>query len=332
MNIGPIHIEQPLLLAPMEDVTDQPFRLICKELGADIVYTEFVNSEGLRRSSEKTKLKMQFTEKERPFGIQLYGGNPESMHIAAAIATELNPDFIDINCGCWVKNVVNNGAGSDLLRDLPRMEKIIRNVIAATHLPVTVKTRLGWDANTINILDIATMVEQAGATALTVHCRTRAQAHKGEPDYSWLPRIKQTVSIPVIANGSLDSPQKIKSIFTETGCDGVMIGRAAIENPWIFREARTYLLTGKELPPPTIEERFSILIRHLQFSIEHKGEKKGVIEFRKHYTGYLKGLAYAARIRQKLMEYVEFSPVYDVLLAYKEQLLEKQEQVLTESR
>jgi tRNA-dihydrouridine synthase B len=290
MQIGAITLDHPLLLAPMEDVTDQAFRIICRRLGADMVYTEFVNSEGLVRQSEKTKRKMEFREEERPFGIQIYGSEEGSMEGAARIAESLQPDLIDINCGCWVRNVVGCGAGSGLLRDIPKMERIVSTVVKNVSLPVTVKTRLGWDTDSINIIDIAQMVEQAGAAALTIHCRTRAQAHKGEPDFIWIPKVKSIVSIPIIANGSLDTPEKIVHAFKETGCDAIMIGRGAIENPWIFQQTKYFLQTESLQPPPTIEERFHVLIDHLILSTECKGERKGVIEFRKHYSGYLKGL------------------------------------------
>ena len=321
MHIGTIHIEKPLLLAPMEDVTDQAFRIICKRLGADLVFTEFVNSEGLVRNSLKTKKKMDFREEERPFGIQIYGGEESSMEGAARIAESLLPDIIDINCGCWVRNVVGCGAGSGLLRDLPKMERIISAVVKTVKIPVTVKTRLGWDAESIKIVDIARMVEQTGAAALTVHCRTRSQAHKGEPDFSWIPKMKSVVSIPIIANGSLETPQKIAQAFRETGCDGVMIGRGAIENPWIFRQTKYFLAAQALLPEPSIEERFRVLNEHLLLSTECKGERKGVIEFRKHYSGYLKGFYGASKVRQEMMQYLDLEPAVERLHQYKEYLL-----------
>jgi len=321
MRIGTIDIEKPLLLAPMEDVTDQAFRIVCKRLRADIVFTEFVNSEGIVRNSLKTKKKMDFREEERPFGIQIYGGEESSMEGAARIAESLNPDIIDINCGCWVRNVIGCGAGSGLLRDIPKMERIISAVVKTVKLPVTVKTRLGWDAESIKIVEIAKMVEQTGAAALTVHCRTRSQAHKGEPDFSWIPKIKSAVSIPIIANGSLETSQKIAHAFQETGCDGVMIGRGAIENPWIFQQAKHFLSTNVILPNPTIEERFRVLIEHLILSTECKEERKGVIEFRKHYSGYLKGLYGASKVRMEMMQYIDLEPALQRLYQYREDLL-----------
>ncbi|MBN1397420.1 MAG: tRNA dihydrouridine synthase DusB [Bacteroidetes bacterium] len=321
MRLGKIEIAKPLLLAPMEDVTDQAFRIICKRLGADIVYTEFVNSEGLVRNSDKTKKKMLFREEERPFGIQIYGSEASSMEKAALMAESLGPDIIDINCGCWVRNVVGAGAGSDLLRDIPRMERIISSIIKAVNVPVTIKTRIGWDPESINIIDVAKMAEQSGSAALTIHCRTRSQALKGEPDFSWISKVKSAVSIPVIANGSLETPLKIRNIFDNTGCDGVMIGRGAIENPWIFSQAKHFLKTGILQNVPAIEERFRLLIEHLRLSAECKGERKGVIEFRKHYTGYLKGLYGAAKVRQELMQYVDLAPVISRLHHYQDELI-----------
>ena len=300
----------------MEDVSDLPFRLICKRLGADIVYTEFVSSEGLIRDSVKARRKMEFSDEERPFGIQIYGGEPGSMESAAVMAEELHPDLIDINCGCWVRNVVGSGAGAGLLRDMPKMEQVVSSVIKAVRLPVTVKTRLGWDQETIRIVDVARMLEQIGVAALTIHCRTRSQGHSGSPDFSWIPKVKQAVTIPVIVNGSLNTPQGIKQVFDESGCDGVMVARAAIENPWIFCQTKEYLRTGLVPSPPTVHERIDLLLNHLSLSVEHKGEHMGTIEFRKHYSGYLKGLPNSSRVRQHLMAYSEVAPIEEQLRAF----------------
>lgn len=313
MKIGKIDIDMPILLAPMEDVTDIPFRLICKELGADIMYTEFVNSEGVVRNVSKTKQKMTFLEVERPFGIQLYGGAEASMENAARIAAELNPDLIDINCGCWVKNVVGHGAGAGLLRDLTKMERIISSVVKAAHLPVTVKTRLGWDSESIQIVETARMVEGAGAQALTIHCRTRAQGHQGQPDYSVIPNVKQAVSMPIFVNGGIESPQTAKQVFDSTGCDGIMIARGAIQNPWIFQEIKEFLADGKIREVRSFDDRIALLEKHLKLSVEYKGERKGVLEFRKHLMGYLRNFPNVARLRTELMQYSELKPVLELL-------------------
>lgn len=318
MNIDSIHIHKGILLAPMEDVTDLPFRLICKRLGADIVYTEFVNSEGLVRGSDKTRKKMLFREEERPFGIQIYGGDVASMAGAAQLAESFAPDLIDINCGCWVRDVAMRGAGAGLLRDLPKMEKIASTVVNAVKLPVTLKTRLGWDAKSIRIVDVAKMCEAVGIKALTVHCRTREQGHKGPVDYTWIPRIKEAVSIPVIVNGDVVTPQNVTNVFETTGCDAVMIGRGAVINPWIFRQAKHYMMTGELLPEPTVEERVDLLREHLRLSVEYKGERAGVIELRKHYAGFLRGLPHVSKIRMELMQFTEAGPILEHLTKFLE--------------
>jgi tRNA-dihydrouridine synthase B len=323
MQIGKINIPQAILLAPMEDVTDIPFRLVCKKLGADVMYTEFVNSEGLVRSSEKTKRKMMFLEEERTFGIQIYGGDNQSMSGAARMAEELHPDLIDINCGCWVRNVAGHGAGAGLLKNLPRMEQIISSVVTAVKTPVTVKTRLGWDSESIQIIEVAKMIEATGAKALTIHCRTRAQGHKGDPDYSWIPKVKQAVTIPIIVNGGIETPQIAKEVFETTGCDGVMIARAAVYNPWIFNEIKQYLSTGTLLPPPSLKQRVELLLEHLDLSVHYKGERKGVIEFRKHYSGYLRNQPEVSKLRSTLMQFQEMQPIIDVIREYVERTPEQ---------
>jgi len=322
--------DKPVLLAPMEDVTDMPFRVLCKEFGADIVYTEFVNVEGLVRQNERTHKKMTFLEVERPMGIQIYGGNEESMVSGAQLSEELQPDLIDINCGCWVKDIAMRGAGAGLLRDVPKMERLVGKVVNAVSLPVTVKTRLGWDSESIKIVEVAQRMEQAGAKALTIHCRTRAQGHKGDPDYSLIPEVKKAVGIPIIVNGGINAPEDAKRVFDVTGCDGVMIARAAIANPWIFRDSKTYLKTGILPEPPSIEERFDVMLRQLKDAAGYKQERRAVLEFRKYYSNYLKGLPDAAQVRRELMVPVTVSDVEAILLPYKEQLLSSHAQLAIE--
>jgi nifR3 family TIM-barrel protein len=238
------------------------------------------------------------------------------MEGAARLAESLDPDLIDINCGCWVRDVALRGAGAGLLRDLPKMEKIARTVVKTVNKPVTLKTRLGWDASSIRIVDVARMCEQAGIAALTVHCRTREQGHKGNVDYSWIPRIKSAVSIPVIVNGDIVSPVNVREVFATTGCDGVMIGRGAVLNPWIFRQTKHYLANGELLPEPTLEERVALLREHLRLSVEHKGERAGVIELRKHYAGFLRGMPHVSKVRMELMQFTEAAPILDHLTRF----------------
>lgn len=325
MKIGKLNLDRPIALAPMESVTDLSFRLICKKLGADIVYSEFVSSEGLVRNFQKASKKIQFLEDERPIGIQIYGGVENSMIKAAKIAEELAPDFIDINAGCWVRNVVNQNAGAALLKDILVMEKLISSVVLSVQIPVTVKTRLGWDANNIKIVEVAKVLESIGVSALTVHCRTRVQAHKGEVDYSWIPKIKEAVKIPIIVNGGIDSPEKAKYVFETTGCDGVMIGQAAINNPWIFKDIKYYMQTGNLPEKISLVERVEIMKKHLELSVKYKGEKRGVIEFRKYYSGYLHSFPNAAKLRNRFMKFVELEPILIEL----EQLLQKDEEKIS---
>ena len=319
MIVGKINIEKPICLAPMEDVTELPFRMICKKLGADIVYTEFTSSEALIRDIPKALKKIEIGDAERPVGIQIFGGREASLEGAAKVVERLQPDVIDINCGCWVKNHAMRNEGAGLLRDLSLMEKIIRSVVRATKIPVTVKTRLGWDDNSIVILDVAKMVEQTGAQALTLHCRTRAQGHNGFADWSWLSKIKKIISIPLIGNGDLTTPQDIERMF-ETGVDGVMIGRGAIANPWIFKQAKYFRETGKLLPEPDVEERLQLCAEHLKLSVEYAKPYNGVIPFRKFYAGYLRGLPHIAQLRSDLMHCTEIVPILDRLNQYRQEI------------
>ena len=314
-KVGKLNIEKALLLAPMEDVTDIAFRRLCKELGADIVYTEFVNSDGLIRSNKKTERKLEITENERPVGIQIYGGNLEPMIEAAKIAESKNPDIIDINAGCWVKKIANRGAGAGLLKDPCYMQTMVESIVKAVKIPVTVKTRIGWDEDSINILDVAKRIEDAGAAALTIHCRTKTQGHSGEPDWSWIPRIKEVVKIPVALNGGVFTAEDVKKAFDETNADAVMIARGAIDHPWIFREAKE-LLSGKNINVLSIEERINTALRHLKYSLEIKEAKAAIIPFRKYYTGYLKGLNHSKEIRQELYKQTEYAPIENILLGY----------------
>jgi tRNA-dihydrouridine synthase B len=300
MRLGPLNIERALLLAPMEDVTDIPFRLLCRRLGADIVYTEFVRSEAVVRNVRSAHAQMAFCEDERPLGVQLYGGDPATMAEGARRAAELRPDLIDLNCGCWVRDVTRHGAGAALLRDLSRMERVVSSVVGAVGVPVTVKTRLGWDGSSIRIVEVARMCEAAGASALTVHCRTRDQGHTGACDYTWIPRIKAAVSIPIIVNGDIGTPQDARRIFEITGCDAVMIGRAALRNPWIFQRTRAYLAQGELPPPPTPPERIALFRAHLALSVRYLGERAALRELRTHYALLLHGLAHVGEVRDAL--------------------------------
>jgi len=312
MRIGSLEIHQPLALAPMEDVSETPFRLICKRLGADLLYTEFTSSEGLIREIPRTLKKVELSDEERPIAIQLFGGVETSLESAVKVCERFQPSFIDINCGCWVKNHVARGEGAALLKDLPHFEAIVKSVVKSTKLPVTVKTRLGWDHENIVILDVARMIEQAGAQALTVHCRTRSQAHRGFADWSWLEKIKKVISIPLIGNGDITTPQDVKQML-ETGCDGVMIGRGAIANPWIFQQSKHYLKTAEFLPEATIQEKIQLCIEHLKLSIQYKGQRDGIITFRKFYAGYLHGLSNIAKLRSDLMNITDLQSILDRL-------------------
>ena len=320
-NVGKINIDKAILLAPMEDVTDISFRTVCRELGADVVYTEFVNSEGLIRANEKTHKKLRIVEEERPVGIQIYGGNIKSMIGAAKIAEAENPDLIDINAGCWIKGVVACGAGAGLLKDPAYMAELVKNVVDNVSIPVTVKTRLGMDGSTITILDVVRRLEDAGAKALTIHCRTRAQGHSGIADWSWIPKIKEVVSIPVALNGSIFTAEDVKKAFEETNADAIMIARGAIGNPWIFKESKEILSNGIVETIIDEELRIKTTLRHLKLAVEVKGEKRAVLEHRKFYTGYLKGLHNASHIRKELMSISEYIPVEDLLLKYLQELL-----------
>lgn len=319
-KVGKLEFNNALLLAPMEEVTDISYRIICKRFGADIVYTEFINTEGLRRNNPKTHKKMALLDEERPVAIQIYGGNPESMIEGAKIAESENPEFIDINAGCWVKNVVGHGAGAGLLKDPCGMQTMVGNVVKAVSLPVTVKTRIGWDENSVNILEVAKRLEDVGVAALTVHCRPRSQGHRGEPDWSWIPKVKEVVSMPVAVNGGVFSAADCKRAFDETGADAVMIARGAIGMPWIFAECKELLTHGEIKTIVSYDLRIKACLNHLALAVELKGERRGVLEHRKFYSGYLKGLRNVSQIRAKLMTLYTLQEVTDVLLQFLEEL------------
>ncbi|TVQ66690.1 MAG: tRNA dihydrouridine synthase DusB [Balneolaceae bacterium] len=314
--------EKPLLLAPMEDVTDSPFRQICRKKGAAMVFTEFISSEALIRDADIALHKMNFDESERPFGIQIFGGREEAMEGAAKVARANNPDLIDINFGCPVYKIVKKGAGSACLRDLGLMERMAGTVVdAAGDLPVTVKTRLGWDDDSIRIQEVALMLQSVGIKALTVHARTRSQKYTGNARWEWLKKLKNTpgLEIPVIGNGDVTSPQLAAKMFDETGVDGVMIGRGAIGNPWIFEQTRHYLECGELLPEPSLAERLELCAEQLRLSVAHHGERYGVIIMKKHYGQYLKGTRNGKKLRSAIMEEKEMTPVLDLLLNFKEE-------------
>lgn len=304
VKIGNIELgEFPILLAPMEDVSDPPFRYVCKQNGVDMMYTEFISSEGLIRDAAKSRAKLDIFEYERPIGIQIFGSNIESMREATEIATLANPDLIDINYGCPVKNVACRGAGASLLQDIDKMVKMTDAVVRATHLPVTVKTRLGWDDDTKNVVEVAERLQDIGIQALTIHGRTRSQMYKGHADWSLIREVKKNprMSIPIFGNGDVDSPEKAMLWMKEYEVDGIMIGRAAIGYPWIFREVKHFYHTGEKLAPPTIQERVESCKTHFEKSIEWKGSKTGIFEMRRHYANYFKGLDNSKDYRMRLV-------------------------------
>lgn len=311
--------EFPLLLAPMEDVSDPPFRELCKTHGADLMYTEFISSEGLIRDAAKSVMKLDIFEYERPIGIQIFGNDIESMKEATEITASAKPDIIDINYGCPVKKVACKGAGAGILQDIPKMVSMTAEIVKSTNLPVTVKTRLGWDENSQHIVEVAERLQDVGIEAISIHGRTRKQMYKGEADWSLIRAVKENprMKIPVFGNGDVDSPEKAKRMKEEYGVDGIMIGRAAIGYPWIFNEIKHYLETGNQLRVPTIEERVAACRQHLQRAIEWKGERLGIVETRRHYTNYFKNLRGIKEYRMKLvtlMSYQELDEVLDSIL------------------
>ena len=303
-TIGNIDLgEFPLLLAPMEDVSDPPFRRLCKMHGADMLYSEFISSEGLIRDAIKSRQKLDIFDYERPVGIQIFGGDEEAMALSAKIVATVNPDLVDINFGCPVKKVVSKGAGAGVLKDIDLMVRLTKAVVNSTSLPVTVKTRLGWDEHSINIEEVAERLQDVGISALTIHARTRSQMYKGHSDWSYIAKVKNNprMHIPIFGNGDIDSPEKALEYRNKYGIDGIMIGRAAIGYPWIFNEIKHYFATGELLPSPTIADRVEAAKNHLLWSVEWKGERQGVVEMRRHYANYFKGIPNFKEHRHKLV-------------------------------
>ncbi len=316
VQIGNITLPDfPLLLAPMEDVSDPPFRFVCKRHGADLMYSEFISSEGLIRDAIKSRQKLDFFEYERPFGIQIFGGDEEAMALSARIIDSTAPDLVDINFGCPVKKVVCKGAGAAVLKDVPAMVRLTRAVKDSTSLPVTVKTRLGWDDQSKNIEEVAERLQDVGISALTIHGRTRAQLYKGDADWRLIAKVKENprIRIPIFGNGDIDTPEKALEYKNRYGVDGIMIGRAAIGYPWIFNEIKHFLATGEKLAPPPIEARVEAIRQHLYRSLEWKGTVLGILEMRRHYSNYLKGFPNIKEFRNQLVHRDSLEGIEDVL-------------------
>ncbi|KAI9440246.1 tRNA-U20-dihydrouridine synthase [Russula earlei] len=330
VKIGNITLPDfPLLLAPMEDVSDPPFRAVCKDNGVDLMYTEFISSEGLIRDAIKSRQKLDIFDYERPIGIQIFGGDEEAMALSAKIVETVQPDLVDINFGCPVKKVVSKGAGAGVLKDVDLMVRLTEAVVRSTSLPVTVKTRLGWDDNSRNIEEVAERLQDTGIKALSIHGRTRSQMYKGEADWTLIAAVKNNprIHIPIFGNGDIDSPQKALAYKNRYGVDGIMIGRAAIGYPWIFREIKHYVETGAMPEPPTVEERVAVCKKHLVKSVEWKGPIVGINEMRRHYANYLKGLPGIKEYRNRLVtlkEVEEIEAVLDEILDnYKDAIIER---------
>ena len=327
VKIGNIELPPfPLLLAPMEDVSDPPFRALCKEQGADVVYTEFISSEGLIRNAAKSTKKLDIYTKERPVGIQIFGSNLDSMLGAVDIVEKTNPDIIDINYGCPVKKVVCKGAGAGILKDIPLMVSLTKEIVKRTNLPVTVKTRLGWDEKTIRIVEVAERLQDVGIKAISIHGRTRAQMYKGDADWTKIAEIKNNprMHIPVFGNGDVNSPEKAKEMRDEYGLDGAMIGRASIGNPWFFNQVKHYLQTGKKINEPSIAERAEMAIRHLKMALEWKGDVLGVLETRIHYGTYFKGIANFKETKSRILTENDPATILQELDRVKKSFFEKE--------
>ncbi len=315
-KIGNIDIgDFPLLLAPMEDVSDPPFRALCKKFGADVMFTEFISSEGLIRDAYKSVQKLDIFEYERPIGIQIFGNNIESMKRSAEICERANPDILDINYGCPVKKVAGKGAGAGILQDIPKMVSMTKEIVKSTHLPVTVKTRLGWDDTSKHIVEVAERLQDVGIKALSIHGRTRAQMYKGEADWTLIGEVKNNprMHIPIFGNGDINTPQKAVEYKNRYGVDGVMIGRATIGSPWFFKEVKHFIKHGTNMPPLTLKEKVEVVKEHLRFSVEWKGERLGIVEMRRHYANYFKGIDNFKPIRMKLVTLDSYEEILNVL-------------------
>ncbi len=327
MKIGNLELgDFPLLLAPMEDVSDPPFRSVCKINGADLMFTEFISSEGLIRDAEKSVQKLDIYDSERPIGIQIFGDKIESMKQAARIAEAANPEILDINYGCPVKKVACKGAGAGILLDLDKMQKMTAEIVKQVDIPVTVKTRLGWDENTIKIVEVAERLQDVGIKALTIHGRTRKQMYKGAANWDYIADVKNNprISIPIFGNGDIDSPEKAKEHKEKYGVDGIMIGRAAIGNPWVFNQIKKFLNDGEEIEKPSIDERINVLKKHLLFSAEWKGEKLGLIEMRRHYSNYFREIENFKEYRMKLISSESIKDSMDLLKEISEKFSPKE--------
>ncbi|MDP9954848.1 nifR3 family TIM-barrel protein [Epilithonimonas hungarica] len=316
VKIGNIELPDfPLLLAPMEDVSDPPFRKLCKMHGADLMYSEFISSEGLIRDAIKSRKKLDIFDYERPVGIQIFGGDEEAMAMSARIVETVEPDLVDINFGCPVKKVVCKGAGAGVLKDIDLMVRLTKAVVSSTHLPVTVKTRLGWDNDSINIDEVAEKLQDVGIKALTIHARTRAQMYKGEADWEHISRIKNNpnIEIPIFGNGDVDSPEKALEYKNKYNCDGIMIGRGAIGYPWIFNEIKHFFETGEILPEPTIAERLDAVKNHALWSVEWKGERPGIVEMRQHYSNYFRGIPHFKEFKTKFLQALTLEQIDEII-------------------
>lgn len=321
IKIGNIELPDfPLLLAPMEDVSDPPFRRLCKMHGADMMYSEFISSEGLIRDAIKSRKKLDIFDYERPVGIQIFGGDEEAMSLSAKIVETVQPDLVDINFGCPVKKVVSKGAGAGVLKDIDLMVRLTKAVVNSTHLPVTVKTRLGWDVDSINIMEVAERLQDAGIKALTIHARTRSQMYKGQADWDYISKVKNNpnIEIPIFGNGDIDSPEKALEYKNNYQCDGIMIGRAAIGYPWIFNEIKHYFTTGEKLLSPTITERLIAVQQHAEWSVEWKGERAGLVEMRQHYANYFRGIPHFKEFRSQFLQALSLEELYTIIEQTKE--------------